>query len=79
MKFAIYSLQQTLFEGKAEKIIAKTPSGEITVLDNHVPLISSLVGPEIVFFEQEQRNSVAIESGFLEVRPNKKVVALINQ
>lgn len=79
MKFSIYSLQQTLFEGETKKIIARTQSGEITVLDNHVPLISSLVGPEIVFFEQEKRKSVTIASGFLEVRPNKEVVALINQ
>lgn len=79
MKFSIYSLQQTLFEGTAEKIVVKTPTGEITVLDNHVPLISSLIGPEIVFFAEEKRNSVAIESGFLEVRPNKEAVALINQ
>jgi len=31
MKLSIYSIQSTLFEGEAEKLIAATPQGQITV------------------------------------------------
>lgn len=80
MKVSIYTIQKTLFEGGAEKLIAQTPMGEITVLNNHLPLISTLNGPSIKIFDQQgQKNIIKIMSGFLEVRPKSEVVIIANQ
>ena len=77
MKISIYTIQNTLFEGEAEKLIARTPQGEITVLDDHLPLISVLEGPSIkIIDKQNQENIIKIASGFLEVRPEREVVIL---
>lgn len=70
MKLSIYSLKTILFQGQASLLNCKTTAGEITVLDNHEPLITSLEagvirvgnkGAEDKYFE--------IKSGFLEVKP----------
>ncbi len=42
MQLSIYSLKKVLFEGEATLLNCKTQMGEITVLDNHEPLIGVL-------------------------------------
>lgn len=77
MKLSVFSIQSTLFEGNAEKLIAKTATGEITVLENHLPIITTLKGPTIEIFDKKgKRITINISSGFLEVRPESEVVIL---
>ena len=78
MRVSVYSIEETLFEGEAEKVIAKTPMGEITVLDDHLPIVSSLVGPVLKIFGRDESTTqtIDISSGFLEVRPESEVVIL---
>lgn len=80
MKLAIYSIQSTLYEGEAEKLICRTPQGEITVLDNHLPLVTLLVGPRVdIVSSAGERASVELAGGVLEVRPESEVVILAEQ
>ena len=79
MKLTIYSLKGIEFQGEVEALNVKTASGEITVLDNHRPMVSVLkkgiakiTKSEGTFLTKE------INSGFLEVQPKSKVDALIN-
>ena len=79
MKVSIYSIQKTLFEGEAKELIAHTSEGQITVLDDHLPLITALVGHLVeVVGKNNERKEVPLESGFLEVRPESEVVILAN-
>lgn len=78
MKLSVYTIQETLFEGAIEKIIAKTVMGEITVLENHLPLITLLQGPALVVEKEGKQETIPIKSGFLEVRPESEVVVLAN-
>ena len=76
MKLSVYTIQNTLFLGTVEKIIAKTAMGEITVLENHLPLITLLQGPVIEIEKEGRRELIPVESGFLEVQPESEVVVL---
>ncbi len=77
MKVAIHSIQKTLFDGKAEKVICETPMGQITVLDHHLPLIAEITGPSIAVVQKNgERAEVPLAEGFLEVRPESEVVIL---
>lgn len=77
MYISIHSIQSTLFEGQAEKLIAHTSQGQITVLDQHLPLITTLVGPGVeIVGASGERTDVSIASGILEVRPESDVVIL---
>jgi len=80
MKLGIYTIEKTLFDGEAEKIIARTSTGEITVLDGHVPLVSELTRGEIRILDPEKRETrLPIQAGFIEVRPENKTVILAEQ
>ena len=79
LKVAIYSIQSTLYEGEAEKLICRTPQGEITVLDNHLPLVSALEGPRVrVFGAAGGEQNIPIGGGVLEIRPESEVTILAN-
>ena len=80
MKIAVYSISETLFEGNADELIAQTPSGQITVLNEHIPLITTLVAPTLtVVRKNEKPLDIALSAGTLEVRPQSEVVALIEE
>lgn len=69
MRLAIYSLKKILFQGEAESVNCKTKNGEITVLDNHRPLISSLAPGTVKIVDKDKKEHyIPVSSGFLEVR-----------
>lgn len=77
MKIAIHSIQSTLFDGKAEKLICRTPQGQITILDNHIPLITKVMGPVVEIIDKKgEKLIIDLDSGVLEVRPEGEVVLL---
>ena len=77
MRVSIHSIQSTLFEGEAEKVIVATPLGQMTVLDHHMPLISRLNGPVVTLAQKNGAQSdIPLAGGFLEVRPGSRVVIL---
>lgn len=79
MKIAIHSIQSTLFDGKAEKLICRTPQGQITILDNHIPLITKVTGPTVEIVDKKgERVIIDLNSGVLEVRPESEVVLLVD-
>ncbi|TSC66947.1 MAG: hypothetical protein G01um101466_836 [Parcubacteria group bacterium Gr01-1014_66] len=79
MKVAMYSLEQTLFEGEAEKLIAHTENGVITILQNHIPLVTHIKGPFLdVVHRGGARTTIQLEQAILEVRPESEVVVLVS-
>lgn len=77
MRVAIHTIQKTLFSGEAEKLIAQTPLGEITVLPNHLPMVVALKGPHVrLIGTSEEEKTVALSSGVLEIRPESECVIL---
>ena len=77
MHLSIYSIEETLFEGKVESISLPTPLGEITILENHLPIISLINPGEIRFIlENNQQKSFRFPGGIVEVRPESEVVIL---
>ncbi|OGZ35055.1 MAG: hypothetical protein A2174_00500, partial [Candidatus Portnoybacteria bacterium RBG_13_41_18] len=66
MKLSIFTLKDTLFEGEVEKVITRTPLGEITVLKDHLPLISTLTGPNVrIVNGNGKEENIKINSGFI--------------
>lgn len=69
MKVEMYSLKRVVFEGEATSVNCKTAMGEITVLENHEPLISLLQeGPVTVTLPGGEERHFPIKGGFLEVK-----------
>ena len=77
MNLSIYSLQETLFEGDVTSVSLPTPLGEITVLDHHIPLVSTVSPGEIHYALPDGTLAVLpFHGGILEVRPESRVVVL---
>lgn len=75
---SIHSLKETIFEGEAKSAIVPASTGQITVLENHIPLISSLKRGKIVIKDSIGKDlEFKIESGFLEVKPKSRIIILV--
>jgi F0F1-type ATP synthase epsilon subunit len=78
MKLSVYSLKNILFQGEAQLLNCKTAMGEITVLDHHETLITVLsAGVVKVVDKAGKENFFEIKSGFLEVKPDNEVRAIV--
>jgi F-type H+-transporting ATPase subunit epsilon len=73
MKLKILSLEGTLFEGEVSQVSLPTIEGVITVLKNHIPVITQLKQGTI----KTPDNSFEISGGFAEIT-GEKVVVLAN-
>lgn len=80
MKLSIYSLKKILFQGSASLLNCKTAIGEITVLDNHHPLIGVLTAGEMKIVDKENKEHfLNVKSGFIEVRHGNEVRCLVDE
>ena len=77
MHMGVYTLQRTLFEGDIKQLTATTTVGEVTILNQHIPLVSVLTGPMVRLIDTLDKESIIkITSGFLEVREEGEVIIL---
>ena len=79
MKLDVLSLVGIQYSGEAKSINAKTTSGEITVLDHHLPLITVLKKGKLIIKDFANKETVIpATSGFLEVAEGNKASVLIS-
>lgn len=77
MQITIAQVDQTLFEGKARSLTVPATAGEMTVLPEHMPLVTTLKpGTVRVTPEQGEERSFEIKGGVLEVRRDGATVIL---
>ncbi|PIR03388.1 MAG: ATP synthase F1 subunit epsilon [Candidatus Magasanikbacteria bacterium CG11_big_fil_rev_8_21_14_0_20_43_7] len=71
--FKIVTPDGVTYEDEIEKVTIPTGAGEITVLENHAPLVSTL-RPGIIYVHKEKNVvELAVSTGILEIRPNSEV------
>jgi F-type H+-transporting ATPase subunit epsilon len=64
--FRVLSPLGTAFDGKARLVTLPTAGGEITVLADHMPMVSVLVDGEILIRTDARDVWIAVSGGFLE-------------
>lgn len=76
MHLSVISLKGLEFEGEISSVNLKTTSGEITVLDNHRPIITSLLPGKLKAIKKDGGVFTCdVNSGILEVgRDNRATV-----
>ena len=72
----IVSPEKIIFNGEVEWVMLPGAKAPFTVLYNHAPLLSTLCAGEIKWKKGRDKQTMAVKSGFVEVR-NNKVMALI--
>ncbi len=79
MYLKIISLKGVEYESNIISLNIPTQSGEITVLENHRPLITLLKkGLAVIIDQKNQKKELEINSGFMEVSPKNKINVLID-
>jgi len=74
IKFKITTPERVVYEDEVDQVTLPTKMGEITVLPNHLPLVSSLNPGEILIKKGSQAVPLAVSGGFIEFSENKLVV-----
>ena len=78
MQLQVLSLKGVEFSGDVRSVNARTTSGEITVLDHHLPLITVLNGRLVIKDATGNEKTIPAISGFLEVGKGNKASVLIS-
>jgi len=75
IKFEIVTPERVVLKEEITQITLPTKAGEITVLPDHIPLVSSLV-PGVIHIKKRngQDDIMSISGGFLEVSKDKVVI-----
>lgn len=79
MKLEVLSLAGVQYNGEVKSVNAQTTSGQITVLDHHLPLITVLAKGRLIIKDAAGKETVIpTKSGFFEVSEGNKASALID-
>jgi F-type H+-transporting ATPase subunit epsilon len=77
MKLVIAKVDEVYFDGEAESLTAPGVEGEMTILGEHMPLVTTLkAGELIVRIKGEADRRFPVEGGVLEVRRDGATVIL---
>lgn len=75
LKLKIVTPEQILLESRVSQVSVSTVMGEITILPNHIPLVSQLAPGEIVVkTDKGEEDLMAVSGGFIEVLPDQVVI-----
>ena len=69
----IITPERIVYEDDVDAISLPTTEGEITILPNHIPLVTLLGAGVITLKKKAEEQHIASQGGFLEVLPNSGV------
>lgn len=76
LNLKIATPERVVYESQVAQVSVPTTTGEITILPNHVPLVSILQAGELRIKNKDGEQIIAVSGGFLEIKPNSEVVIL---
>jgi len=71
LNIKITTPEGVIFEDNVSSATIPTQMGEITILKNHIPLVSALSPGEIVLKKDNKEEYLSVSTGFVEVNNNK--------
>ncbi len=78
LHLTIVSQERALLSETVEQVTAPASEGEITVLPDHIPLMSKLDYGELRYVKDGQENSLVVSKGFINVEPNNQVTVMVD-
>lgn len=76
INFEITTPERIVYRDEVDQITLPTKEGEITVLPNHIPLVSLLIAGALTIKKNGEEVYMATSGGFIEVQPGNKVIVL---
>ena len=76
IKFKIVTPERVLVDTEVDSVSVPTQMGEITILPNHIPLVSNLAPGEMRYRKGGDEQFFAVSGGFVEVKKDHQVIVL---
>jgi F-type H+-transporting ATPase subunit epsilon len=76
IKFKVVTPHRIMLEKEVDSVTLPTQTGQITILEHHIPLVSNLETGELTYKEKGQEFFFAVSGGFVEVKPNNEVIVM---
>lgn len=76
IKFKITTPEKVVWEDDVLQATIPTAEGEITILPNHIPLISILKAGEMRLLTKNGEQVIALAGGFLEIKGGNEIIVL---
>lgn len=70
----IITPEKVIYKDDVSEIIVPTENGQITVLANHVNLLTKILPGEMIIKKGSQEHLLAITGGFLEIADNQAII-----
>ena len=70
----IVTAERIVYSEQVDLLVAPGTDGELGILPNHSPLLTTLKAGEICVEQNDERNYIAVTGGFLEVIGNKATI-----
>ncbi len=70
----ITNVENVLFHGEAHSVTVPGSEGEMTILQNHVSLVSGLKSGQIIVKEEDKTLDFKIEKGVIKVSPQEVLI-----
>ncbi len=74
--FEIVTPEEVAYQDRIDALTVDTKDGEITILPNHMPLVSVLRPGEMRIKKGSEEIFMAVSGGFVEVQPKSKVIII---
>lgn len=76
MELTIVSPEKTVFKGQVDSIVVPGTKGTFEILNDHAPIISSLLAGDIIVSQNSEKHTFSIHSGFVEVARNEVSICI---
>jgi F-type H+-transporting ATPase subunit epsilon len=70
----IITPEKIAYNGEADGVSIPTKDGEIAILANHIPIISTMKHGELIIRNENKEIPMAVWSGFIEVKKNCVII-----
>ena len=74
IKLDIVTAEKVVFSDDVDIVIAPGLEGQLAILPQHAPLMTTLTSGELIARKESQEYCMAISGGYLEVRPDRVIV-----
>ena len=74
IKLKIVTPERLILEEMVDQVSLPTTLGEITVLPDHIPLITELTSGDVVAYVNGEHVPIAVVGGFIEVKNNENEI-----
>lgn len=78
IRLSLITPEKVVFKDEVDSVSLPTTTGQIQVLEKHMPLVSVLAPGELKIQKGKETTFLAVSSGYIEVRPDSEVVVLAN-